>query len=75
MDKILLRNITLEGRQVDINIADGLITRVEPHTLSQPEPASGVETVDCTGKVAVPGFMNMHTHAAMSLMRGVFKTG
>ncbi|MCM1178165.1 MAG: amidohydrolase, partial [Bacteroides sp.] len=33
--------------------------------------ASGVEVVDCTGKVAVPGFVNMHTHAAMSLMKGV----
>lgn len=71
MDKILLRNITLEGRQVDISIADGLIKKIGPHSLSQPEPASGVETVDCTGKVAVPGFINMHTHAAMSLMRGV----
>lgn len=32
---------------------------------------SGVEVVDCSGKAAVPGFVNMHTHAAMSLMRGV----
>ena len=27
--------------------------------------------MDCSGKTAVPGFYNMHTHAAMSLMRGV----
>ena len=30
-----------------------------------------VEIIDCTGKAAVPGFVNMHTHAAMSLMRGL----
>ena len=71
MDKILLRNITSDGRQVDITIADGLIKRIAPHSDEYREAASGVETVDCTGRVAVPGFINMHTHAAMSLMRGV----
>ncbi len=71
MDKILLKNITLEGRQVDITIADGLIERIAPHSGEYREAASGVETVDCTGKAAVPGFINMHTHAAMSLMRGI----
>ena len=71
MDKILLKNITSEGRQVDITIAGGLIERITQHSDEYREAASGVETVDCTGKVAVPGFINMHTHAAMSLMRGV----
>ena len=71
MDKILLRNITSEGRQVDITVADGLITELVPHSDDYKEAASGVESVDCTGKVAVPGLINMHTHAAMSLMRGV----
>ena len=32
MDKILLRNITSEGRQTDITIADGLIKRITPHS-------------------------------------------
>ena len=54
MDKILLRNITSEGRQTDITIADGLIKRITPHSDEYQEPASGVETIDCTGKVAVP---------------------
>ncbi len=71
MDKILLRNITLDERQVDVTIGDGLIKRVAPHSEEYREAASGVEAVDCTGKVAVPGFINMHTHAAMSLMRGI----
>jgi len=28
------------------------------------------ETVDCTGKVMMPGFVNTHTHIPMTLMRG-----
>ena len=29
------------------------------------------EVLDCTGKTAVPGFVNMHTHAGMMMMKGV----
>ncbi len=71
MDRIFLKDITLDGRQVDITVADGIIAGIEPHSDGRPKPASGVETMDCKGKVAVPGFINMHTHAAMSLMRGI----
>ena len=28
------------------------------------------QTVDCTGKVMMPGFVNCHTHVPMTLMRG-----
>ena len=28
------------------------------------------ETIDCTGKVMMPGFVNTHTHVPMTLMRG-----
>ena len=70
MEKTLLKNITLDGAQVDILIEGGLIARVSPRQAGEaPEP--GAEVVDCSGKTAMPGFINMHTHAAMSLMRGV----
>jgi 5-methylthioadenosine/S-adenosylhomocysteine deaminase len=29
------------------------------------------ETVDCAGRVVMPGLVNAHTHAAMSLLRGL----
>src|SRR3989440_2566754 len=29
------------------------------------------ETIDCTGKALMPGFINAHTHVAMSLLRGL----
>ena len=28
------------------------------------------QTIDCTGKVMMPGFVNAHTHVPMTLMRG-----
>lgn len=72
MDRIILKNIkTLDGNLRDIAVADGKIAKIVPAGTLRTEAASGVELLDCSGKVAVPGFVNMHTHAAMSLMRGV----
>ena len=73
MDRLILKNITLDGRSVDIGISDGIIESILPASAGSrydegPEPAT---TIDCTGKTAMPGFVNAHTHAAMSLLRGV----
>lgn len=71
MNDIFLKNIGLiDGSKANIRIADGKIEKIAPcgEDLT-PEP--GDEVIDCSRKVAVPGFINMHTHAAMSLMRGV----
>src|SRR5688500_15778759 len=29
------------------------------------------ETIDCKGRVVMPGFVNAHTHAAMAMLRGL----
>ena len=72
MGAILLKNILLDGQQSDIYIDNGLICSIvrtgEPAGVQE---AEGTEVLDCSGKAAVPGFVNMHTHAAMSLMRGL----
>ena len=70
MGKILLRNIILNNQDSDILISDGLSAKIAPSG-SLCDEACCAEVVDCEGKTAVPGFVNMHTHAAMSLMRGV----
>lgn len=70
MGKILLKNIACEGEGTDIFIVDGVISAVVPSGTDVAE-TDGSDVVDCTGKAAVPGFVNMHTHAGMSMMRGL----
>ncbi len=73
MGAILLKNIVLDGQVSDVFIDGGIIRGIvrEGEPVPGGDMVSGVEVVDCSGKAAVPGFVNMHTHAAMSLMRGV----
>lgn len=71
MGSIFLKNIILDGKNVDISIDSGRFRSIVPSGTSAAGAASGVEVLDCCGLVAVPGLVNMHTHAAMALMRGV----
>ena len=74
MGTILLKNIKVDGKVSDILVDEGIIKAIAPsgsERIGLHAPASGIEVVDCTGKVAVPGFVNMHTHAGMSMMRGL----
>lgn len=68
---ILLKNITVKGEMSDILIKDGVISTIRPSSDIVPDNEVDAELVDCTGKTAVPGFVNMHTHAGMSMMRGI----
>lgn len=70
MGKILLKNIILNGRASDMLVADGIIAKIAPSgSLSCSDDEA--EVTDCEGKTALPGFVNMHTHAGMAMMRGV----
>ena len=65
---ILLKEIMVNGKESDLLIEGDRISRIaEAGTVN----AAGAEVVCCKDKVAVPGFINMHTHAGMSLMRGI----
>jgi 5-methylthioadenosine/S-adenosylhomocysteine deaminase len=68
MGMILLRNISVGGTEKDMLIEGNLISRVTPPGMMVPD---GAEVMECSGKVALPGLVNMHTHAGMALMRGV----
>lgn len=70
MGKILLKNIILNGRASDMLVDDGIIAKIAPSgsLCCSDEEA---EVTDCEGKTALPGFVNMHTHAGMAMMRGV----
>ena len=70
MGMILLKNIECKGELADILIDGSRIAAVKP--AGDIEVAdSPCEVVDCIGRAAVPGFVNMHTHAGMAIMRGV----
>lgn len=69
MSSILLKNIEVAGNLSDVLIIDECIASVVP--AGEGTDISADETVDCTGKVATSGFVNMHTHAGMAMMRGI----
>ena len=72
MGAILLRDVTLGDARKDILIGQGRIRRIGAAGDAAGWELSGdIEMMDCSGKVAVPGFINMHTHSPMSLMRGI----
>ncbi|HHV62705.1 MAG TPA: amidohydrolase [Firmicutes bacterium] len=57
----------------DIEISDGKISYVGPHRErggAPDDPNPAVRTVDAAGKIAMPGLVNTHCHAAMTLFRG-----
>ena len=49
-------------------IADGKL--VEVNTRREQTPERG-EVIDCSGCLIMPGLINSHVHAAMSLFRGL----
>ena len=71
MSRILLKNIAVEGIASDILIEDGIIASVQSAGGQAFTDDGQTEVADCTGKAAIPGFVNMHTHAGMAMMRGI----
>jgi len=59
-------NARLDGRRVTLRAEGGVIARVGPRV----KPRESDEVIDAGGKALVPGLVNGHTHAAMTLFRG-----
>ncbi len=66
MTSLLIKNISINNLKSDILIEGNKISRISEHIDFQAD-----KTIDGSGKFIVPGFVNMHTHAAMTLMRGI----
>ncbi|UCC66469.1 MAG: amidohydrolase [Deltaproteobacteria bacterium] len=62
---ILIKGVRLNGEQKDIAIEGDRIKEIGDRLEMQAD-----EVISGEGKVAVPSFINGHTHAAMTLLRG-----
>lgn len=63
---ILIKNAILNGKETDLLVENGLIKKIGKAINAKAEVK-----IDCKGSKAImPGLYNMHTHAAMSLLRG-----
>ena len=64
---ILLQNVRFQDKPAHILVSGERIARISREPMEVP----GAEVVDCSGRAVIPGFVNMHTHAAMVLLRGI----
>ena len=74
MNRILIKNAILDGAEKNILIEGNLISRITPSGVEPDVPVTGnTRVVEAKNKVVIPGLVNMHTHSAMTLMRGIFE--
>jgi 5-methylthioadenosine/S-adenosylhomocysteine deaminase len=59
-------NATLDGKRTRVRVEGGTVARIGPRI----RPLEGDEVIDAEGMALVPGLVNGHTHAAMTLFRG-----
>ena len=59
-------NATIDGERMRMRVEDGTIAKIGPRI----RPRDGDEVIDANGMAIVPGLVNGHTHAAMTLFRG-----
>jgi 5-methylthioadenosine/S-adenosylhomocysteine deaminase len=63
---LTILNATLDGKRTRVRVEGGAIAKLGPRI----RPRDGDEVIDAEGMALVPGMVNGHTHAAMTLFRG-----
>ena len=67
MEPILIEDVLLNEKSTNILIENSMITGIGTQI---PMPVNAIR-IDGRGKAAFPSFANMHTHAAMTLLKGL----
>ncbi len=67
MEPIIIENVLLNENRTNILIENSKITGIGTQI---PMPVNAIR-IDGKGKAAFPAFANMHTHAAMTLLKGM----
>lgn len=70
MQKILFKNVLLNGGKTDILVAGNRFGKIAPKIDVPAEEADTTEIVHADNLAVLPSFCNAHTHAAMTLLRG-----
>jgi len=77
IEKILLKNgkvIDENGKvsgNVNIYIYNGKIKKIAKYGEKEAYEDEGYETIDCTDFYITPGFVNLHAHSPMNIMKGI----
>ncbi len=66
MMKTLIKDVFLNGKTVDVLVAENLIAKIGSHL----EDAAD-KIINAKNKAILPSFYNTHTHAAMMFLRGI----
>lgn len=64
---ILLKSITLNNRITDILISGNIFKKISPNQI----PSSDDTVINCKNLAILPAFYNNHSHAPMSIFRGI----
>src|SRR3989338_331395 len=67
---LVVKGALLNGKRVDLLCDGGRIARIAPEVKERQE-----FEIDGRGKLLLPQLANMHTHAAMTLLRGLSDSG
>jgi len=65
MSKILIKGATIKGKETDLLIDGNIISKIAPKIDVQAD-----RVISGKDRTVIPGLINMHTHAAMTLLRG-----
>src|SRR4051794_13923135 len=55
--------------RADVGVEDGRITTIAPEAAPGPRPGTAVRTLDAGGLTLSPGFIDMHAHSDLALLR------